>query len=182
MMIHWGRFNIYLVLGVMLAVLCGCNTEQRKRDKVVATLRIYEELERNPNIPSQVVSVSRSSPMKLNIAKEPFLTEKLVKEAKVVNGIGGFALQLQLDWQGKLLLEQYTIANKGLHLAIFSQFVSPNEEKIKDGRFLAAPKIERRISDGLIVFTPDATREEADQIVLGLSNIARKLGTADERF
>jgi hypothetical protein len=182
MMIHWSRFNIYLVLGVVLAVLCGCNTEQRKRDKVVTKLAIYEELERNPNIPSQVVSIFRSNPIKFNIAKEPFLSEKFVKEAKLVNGIGGFALQLQLDWQGKLLLEQYSIANKGLHLAIHCQFVNPNEEKINDGRFIAAPEIKRRISDGLIVFTPDVTREEADQIVLGLNNIARKLGTADERF
>ena len=182
MMIHWSRFNIYLVLGVTLAVLCGCNTEQRKRGKIVARLNIYEELERNPNIPSQEATVFRSSPMKFNIAKEPFLTEKFVKEAKVINGVGGFALQLQFDWEGTRLLEQYTIANKGLHLVIFSQFVNPNEEKINDGRYLAAPKIERGISDGLIVFTPDATVEEADQLVLGLNNVAKKLGTAEDRF
>ena len=182
MMIHWSRFNIYLVLGVTLAVLCGCNTEQRKRDKIVATLSIYAEVERNPNTPGQEASVFRSSPMKFNIAKDPFLSEKFVKEAKVINGVGGFALQLKFDRQGTWLLEQYSTANKGLHLAIFSQFVNPQEEKINDGRFLAAPKIEHRISDGLIVFTPDATREEADQLALGLNNVAKKLGTTEDRF
>jgi hypothetical protein len=182
MMIHWSRFNIYLALGVALALVSGCNTEQRKRDKIVATLRIYAELERSPNIPSQEVSVFRSTPMKINVAKEPFLTEKFVKEVKVVNAVGGFALQLQLDRQGTWLLEQYSMANKGLHLAIFSQFDNPNEEKINEGRWLAAPKIPGRVTDGVIIFAPDATREEADQIALGLNNVAKKTGAADEKL
>ncbi len=181
-MIHWSRFNIYLALGVALALVSGCNTEQRKRDKIVTKLSVYEEVERSPNTPTQEASIFRTSPMKFTIAKNPFLSEKFVKEAKVVNAVGGFALELQLDREGTWLLEQYSLANKGLHLAIFCQFVNPNEEKINDGRWLAAPKIPGRISNGLIIFAPDATREEADQIALGLNNVAKKTGTADEKL
>jgi hypothetical protein len=32
----------------------------------------------------------------------------------------------------------------------------------------------KRISDGVLVFTPDASREEADRIVLGLNNVAKE--------
>ena len=43
-----------------------------------------------------------------------------------------------------------------------------------EGRWLAAPRINKRIADGVLVFTPDATREEAEQIALGLNNLAQK--------
>ena len=40
-------------------------------------------------------------------------------------------------------------------------------------RWLAAPILQQRIRDGLLVFTPDATREEAERIVRGLKNVAK---------
>jgi murein DD-endopeptidase MepM/ murein hydrolase activator NlpD len=46
--------------------------------------------------------------------------------------------------------------------------------KTRDGRWLAAPIITRRISNGVLVFTPDCSREEADQLVLGLNNVAKE--------
>ena len=45
-----------------------------------------------------------------------------------------------------------------------------------EARWLAAPRISQRIKDGVLVFTPDATREEAERIVRGLNNVAIKLG------
>ena len=62
-------------------------------------------------------------------------------------------------------------------IAIFSQF----GEEMKDYRWLAAPVINRRISDGVLVFTPDATREEAEEIALGLNNVAKKVHTWIDR-
>jgi hypothetical protein len=35
--------------------------------------------------------------------------------------------------------------------------------------------IARRLTDGVLVFTPNATREEADEIALGLNNVAKKV-------
>jgi hypothetical protein len=48
---------------------------------------------------------------------------------------------------------------------------------LKDCRWLAAPVISHRIGDGVLVFTPDATREEAEEIALGLNNVAKKTHT-----
>jgi hypothetical protein len=44
-----------------------------------------------------------------------------------------------------------------------------------ENRFLGAPLITKRITDGVFVFTPDATREEAERIVAGLNNVIAKL-------
>ena len=40
--------------------------------------------------------------------------------------------------------------------------------RFPDPRWLAAPVFTKRITDGVLVFTPDCTREEADRIVKGL--------------
>jgi len=67
------------------------------------------------------------------------------------------------------LLEQRSVDSRGQRFAIFCQF-GPD---LKESRWLAAPIVARRITDGVLVFTPDATRAEAEEIVLGLNNIAR---------
>ena len=43
-------------------------------------------------------------------------------------------------------------------------------------RWLGAPRVTHRIKDGVLIFTPDTDREEAEQIVLGLNNLAEKNG------
>ena len=50
---------------------------------------------------------------------------------------------------------------------IFSEF--------GQARWLAAPMINKRISDGNYVFTPDATREEAERIVRGVNNVIKSI-------
>jgi hypothetical protein len=177
MMIRWSRFNIYLVSALALGFVCGCHTEARKRNKVVSTFRVY--LEAHPGVTNntQKVSVFRDHPIQLTLEQNPVLTEAFVKETKIIEVVGGFALQIQLDRTGGLLLEQCTTANRGLHLAIQSQFENPSEEKLNSTRWLAAPRIQSRIADGLLTFTPDATREEAERIALGLNNVAKKLET-----
>jgi hypothetical protein len=40
------------------------------------------------------------------------------------------------------------------------------------GRWLAAPLISHRMADGVLAFTPDLSRPEADQLVLGLNHVA----------
>jgi len=45
---------------------------------------------------------------------------------------------------------------------------------------LAAPLIQRRISDGVLSFTPDATRADTDEIALGLNNEAVKHGKLEK--
>jgi preprotein translocase subunit SecD len=111
----------------------------------------------------------------VNIEKKPFLTEYQVEEAKVVDTLGGFLLSVKFERQGAWLLEQYSSASHGKRFAVFTQFKPDASSKTNLARWLAAPRISQRIEDGTLVFTPDATREEAENIALGLNNVARKV-------
>jgi hypothetical protein len=174
MMIRWTRFNLNLMVAVVVALVVGCKTpEKKKEEEVVATMRLFEETSRNPMGGTQEAPIYREHPVTLYVAKDPFLTETRIKDVKVLNVVGGFALRVEFDRQGRWLLEQYTAATKGRHIAIFSQFVTPPEKAMNKGRWLAAPKISTHITDGVLVFTPDASREESEQIALGLNNVWR---------
>jgi hypothetical protein len=37
--------------------------------------------------------------------------------------------------------------------------------------------INHRIGDGVLVFTPDATRDECEEIAIGLNNVSKKVHT-----
>ena len=165
------RFNLYLllVMAAMLAVT-GCKTDKTKKaDKHVSSLRLY--MENRAQVPGsgETISVLRASPVLVTIGREPFLTEANVTAAKLLETPGGFAIEVRFDETGTWILEQYTSANSGRHIAIFSQW----SDQTKDSRWLAAPIISHRIANGVFAFTPDASREEAQQIVIGLNNQAK---------
>jgi len=172
------RFNTILLLAPALAavltLLWGCQSSKTNPKKVLCTLRIHLEAGLEAPDRNEQVQISRESPVSVNVQKSPILTEASVKEAKVVEVVGGFALSVRFDTPGGWLLEQYSSANLGKHFAIFSQFPLPSNAKLTEGRWLAAPRISKRISDGVLVFTPDATREETEQIALGLNNLAKE--------
>lgn len=180
MLIRSNGFNLYLVSALMLSLVAGCKTADSKDKKLLSTMRLHLEARPDPMGRTETAKVYRQNPIEFTIDKAPFLSEAQVKEAKVVDVTGGFALQIQFDRQGSWLLEQYTSANRTKHILIISQFVEPGEEKINQGRCLAAPKINNHITDGRFIFTPDATREEAERIALGLNNVAKKLATGQE--
>jgi hypothetical protein len=137
-------------------------------------LHIHLEAKADATKRSYPVPVFRAHPYQINIEKEAFLDQRDVVKAAVTEELGGFGLRIQFDPQGSLLLEQYTGSNSGRRLVIFAQFVCTTNAQMVESRWLGAPRITRRISDGVLVFTPDATREETTQIVLGLNNVARK--------
>jgi preprotein translocase subunit SecD len=170
MIIGRPRFNLYLLLALAAVMAGGCRTHKNDKSRQLATLRIHlqsgaEGLSRESTVP-----IYRANPVDIHVEQEPFLTEAHVAGARVVDVLGGFDLQIQLNRQGTWLFQEYSASNPGKHYAIFSQF----GEKGKESRWLAAPVFSRIMSDGVIQFTPDATREEADEIALGLNNIARK--------
>jgi preprotein translocase subunit SecD len=180
MMIRPQRFNTYLL--VMLAAaavaVCGCQSTSAKMPKnLLSTLRLHVEASLDGTKASESVPVYREKPVWVNVEKVPFLTEANVSSASVVDGVGGYVLRIQFDHDGTVLLEECTAANRGRKMAIFSQF----GKDIKDYRWLAAPMINHRITDGILVFTPDATREEAEEIALGLNNVAKKVHTWVDR-
>jgi preprotein translocase subunit SecD len=174
MKICWYRFNIYLVLALAAAVACGCRTSpESKAKKQLSTLRLHLETGHDVSVTSEVVPIYRQHPYMVSVDKMPFLNESNVAAAKVVDVVGGFALRIQFDHAGTATLEQYTTANRGRKIAVFSQF----GEELMSVRWLAAPFISRSITDGVFIFTPDATREEAEQIAVGLNNVVKKTRT-----
>jgi preprotein translocase subunit SecD len=164
MISHWRRFNTILAAILLAGVALGCQTTKKKAASV---LRMH--LEMNPDGTERTTSVpiGRDKFFYLNIEKAPFLDEGHIQQAAVVEDVGGFQVSLQMDKRGTLLLEQYTTANKGRRIAIHAVF--------GQDRWLAAPVITKSISDGKIAFTPDATREEAERLVLGLNKVANRM-------
>jgi hypothetical protein len=166
------RFNVYFAVMAIAMSLCGCQTgHQDKADKKTSALRVH--IETNPGLEgtSQTITVLRSDPVVLTIAPDPILTEASIIAARVIETPGGFAIEIRFDEMGATTLEQFTATNPGLHLAIYGQW----GDKLANGRWLAAPLITHRIGDGVLAFTPDASHEEADELVLGLNNVAKKI-------
>ena len=151
--------------------LCGCQTgHHAKADKKIAALRVHIEVSPGPEGTSQTISVLRSDPMSVTIDPDPILTEANLIAAKIIESPGGFAIEFHFDESSTLTLEQFTAANPGRHFVIFGQW----SDKAADSRWLAAPLITHRIADGVLSFTPDASRDESEQLVLGLNNVAKK--------
>lgn len=172
MVIRAWRFNTYLCLALLLAAALGCQTttpEEKQQKKQKAVLRVHLEAAADGTPFNQPVSIGRTSPIAVNIHRNPFLTEENVAEARIIEAVGGFALQIQFDQRGTWLLEQYTGSNPRRRLAIYTQF----GEDLEFARWLAAPMIYQRISNGLLTFTPDADREETEKISHGLNNYAK---------
>jgi preprotein translocase subunit SecD len=172
MKIQRAWFNTYLVLALLLiSSLCGAAENEKKQDeanqkKQASTLRLFLEVNQNMADHAQQVPLFRAKPVKVNVEKEAFLSEGNVDQASVLDQDGVVLIKVQFDKRGTWLLENITAANPGKRIAIFSQF--------SEGRWLAAPLISKRIGDGVLIFTPDANRPEADRIVRGLNNIAAK--------
>jgi len=162
-------FNVFLVLVVI--ALAGCSTsEERKRKKEYSNIRVHVESDSSVDR-SSAVTVHRAHPIQINVEAEPLLDEHNVVAAMIVEQPVGFAIQVKFDRRGSWILERTTVMRRGKHLAIFSYF--------GEGRWLAAPLITGKNSTGMLTFTPDATREEAERMVRGLNNVAKKLERQD---
>ena len=165
-------FNTYLLLALALVSGTGCQSDKAKdpakRGKnEEASLRLHLEVNPDGSDRNAPVSIGREHPFQLNVEKTAFVTEFQIEKASVLDGLGGFSIAIQFNKQGTFLLEMQTTANKGKHLAISAEF--------GEMRWLAAPLITRRLADGLLVFAPDATREEAERIVNGLNRLAQRV-------
>ena len=170
------RFNLYLLVGLVAMVACGCQTEQEKKDKELAAFRLYIESGPADTDRTMEVPIYRAEPLQIRIQKDPVLTEAHVASARVVDVLGGFDLLIQFNRQGSWLLQQYSATYSGKRYVVFSQF----GVKAKETRWLAAPRFNRILSDGILQFTPDASREEAEEIAKGLNNLAEKNESNDK--
>jgi len=172
------RFNTYLRTSLVLALLCGCQSPESKSKskKQLSIVGVHLEAIGQDSTHNEKVPIYREHPIMLNILIDPFLTQSNIKKASVVDSVGGFGLRLEFDHRGSQLLEQYTAGNIGKHLAIAGEFMISTNSTVAEKRWLAAPRITRRINDGALLFTPDATRDEAERFANGLNNVAKELG------
>jgi preprotein translocase subunit SecD len=168
------RFNIYLLAALVIAAFCvgGCKmfSSGDPNDKLVSSISLHIETNPDSMELSSPVPIYREKPIMVNVEKAPFLTESDLLGAKLTEVLGGFSLQLQFDEHGSWMLEQITATNPGKRIAILCRF----GPKFKEARWLAAPFISRRISNGILTFTPDASKAESEQIILGLKNMVEK--------
>jgi hypothetical protein len=166
------RFNLYLLPAALLALVTGCSSMNlfHHEKEQVGILRIHVESESSAAGANKSISVLRSQPVEVNIATDPILTEADVLSARLLGGPGGFSVELKFEETAGWRLEQYSATNPGKHLAIFAQW----SDKLADGRWLAAPIMQRRMAGGVLTFSADASHEEMETWVKALNALAKK--------
>jgi hypothetical protein len=177
------RFNIYL-LALVIALGAGCKTppkeedttDEKKADKQdgrkddKSSVVLWFHLEENPDNTGHngPVPVYRANPEMVTINRTPFLSEAEIDRVKLIDAPGGVEIEVQFtERTGRRLLDINTTSNIGRRLVILAQFD-------KQRRWLAAPKITHRISNGIFRFTPDATREETEKLVDAINHQIKK--------
>lgn len=169
MKIRCNRFNIYLLTSALWLGLAGCASPTSKNVPELAALRLHLEVNPDGTEGNSAVVVGRSNPFLVNLEKQSFLTEYDIASASLVEGMGGFSMSVTFNKKGSWILEQYTTAYKGKRVGVAAVFGERQEP-----RWLGAPRITHHVTNGVFVFTPDASRKEADRIVAGLNNFAEK--------
>jgi preprotein translocase subunit SecD len=172
-----GAFNIYL-LCLLAGLAAGCkSTGTSKSGKELGLLSLHLEVNPDGTERSRTVLISRDSRIPVHVQVEPFLDQRSITNAAVVDdALGGFAITLRMDRRGTWILEQVTTAYREARMAVLGQWMT----NAKQGQFrwLAAPIITHSITNGVLTFTPDADREEAQKLVAGLNQVAVELGNA----
>ncbi|EEF58335.1 hypothetical protein [Pedosphaera parvula] len=168
MMTKWARFNIYLLSTAALLLICGCQSPDKARKKQVTQISFHLETNQDGTDHNESVPVYRENPIYVNVEKKAFIDEGSIDQAKLVDDMGGFSIQLKLNWEGTQLLQGVSTGNRGKRVAILAVFG-------KSPRWLGAPVMNKSIADGVFTFTPDASREEAERIVRGLNNLSQAI-------
>ncbi len=172
---------INLILAVLaVGFLVGCETTKggKKKDEKFATFRLHLEEPTNASRWVMPVSVYRENPQTIHVHRVPFIDERNIIEAAVIDDIRiidgeqvnfGRAVGVRFDRPGKWLLENTTLGHRGKRIAVHSFF--------PEGRWLAAKVIDQRLTEGVFIFTPDASEEEMQRMCEGLNAVAKKLET-----
>ena len=181
-----GRINQILQAGtaLLLLVAAGCSSTEagspKKPKKDMAQVRVYREAldvqgraAETGSLGASTAKIGRKDPVEIGVLKEPFLDERDVKRAQVVEQADGtFMLALEFTQHGTLVLQMNSLAVQGQRLAVAARW-SDGSNVV--ARFIAAPVVRRQLDKGVLVFTPDLDRDEAKHFVQGLNNVAIKL-------
>ncbi|MGV3774217.1 MAG: hypothetical protein ACO1QB_15050 [Verrucomicrobiales bacterium] len=168
MTIRSARFNIILLFFLSGAFLSGCKTtEEKTKAKEAAMISFHLEVNPDGTPTSGQVPIYREQPFFVNVQKVAFLDTSYVSKAEVVDTADGFVMRINFDPGGSARLDGYTASYKGQRICVMAQWT--------EARWLAAPRISRRLNEGILVFTPDCTRQEAERIVNGINNVVKKI-------
>ena len=169
MMVSMRIINHYLIAITLCAALgLGCKSMgEKKPGENYSLIMLYLEQNNDGTKYSREMAVYRADPIIFYVNSEPFLSTADLEKATLMEAIGGFAIQLQFNRHGTAVLESFTTSNKGKRMAIFCQFTEP--------RVLAAPMITRGNATGIIRFTPDCSRKEAERIIAGLNTAIKEI-------
>jgi hypothetical protein len=148
---------------VLCAALTGGGCASTKPKIQPTVLRVHAEAASSGAF-TRKIKVFQTSPVEMVVDESPLLTEMDVEKASVVDALGGHALAIKFNQRGRWLLDSHTSLNMGRHFAVFVQY---GDKPVK-AQWLAAPIITRRISDGVLLFTPDAAHEDVEAISKGL--------------
>ncbi len=190
--IAFHTFNSFFLSGLLVLLLTGpeilgadapaakpteANDTQRKKKKKpdpYGILRLF--LEANDDSNSPKATVIRRLPQTYPVQQTPFIDERDIVRAMVVEAPdGGFMIQVELTQQhGRQALEMGTVSSMGRHLLIFGQWTTESDAKPEE-RWLAAPVVRNVLRTGTIVFSADMDREEAERFVEGINRVAVKL-------
>jgi len=156
-------------LAIALALAClmsGCASNSKKKEEEISTIRLHFEVHPQLQRRNMEVSVLRAHPVKLIVAEEALVHEGYLNEVSLLDEDGSHRIRLKFDDSGRRLFETETAVNLGKHIAVFAQF--------PESRWIAAPVVKGRISDGVFVFTPDMDLAEARRLVDGLKRVIEK--------
>ena len=162
------RFN--MILALVLFVSLGCKTaEEKKKAKEATFLRFHIETNVDGTKHNAPVPIYRANPILVGVERNAALDEDFMDKVELVaaDEFGNVAIKVTFNATGTRRLDYVTSSNKGKRLAVHAKWT--------ESRWLAAPLITKRITNGDFVFTPDASREECERIVSGLNNVIAKL-------
>lgn len=180
-------FNIYFFAAAAI-LASGCGSRSLSLHKDYTFLRVYMEARNGASSGSQIVEVAHTP---IFVVAEPFLTEQDVSQARLMdNPDGTYDIQVSFNDHGSLVLDMTTTSSRGLDLVICVQYPPRSWNRPNDSdafpsdksasarsRYMSwsAVRIRSGLTGGTIVFTPDASRVEAQRIVDGLNNIVSEL-------
>lgn len=165
-------FNRFLLFLALLAT--GCQTDSLPKPAEASTLRLFLEARPNAAARTQPIMVFLDAPLRITVENEPFLNESSVEAAKVIEAGGKYGVEIAFTTHGKLILETTTLANRGRHIAVFSNY--------PDGRWIGAPLINQRLGDGVLLFRMDGSRDDAERFVSGLNKVATALKKRGDQY
>lgn len=169
------RFCFNLLLAVVLVTALAqpghagqatnapaAKSKKEKKPKPIKMIRVHVESKHDLPERSVVAALETGEGLKINVEKLPILNESHMENAALLDSPGGYQLRLKFNSLGAKILESYTSAAVGRHLAVVCDVDG-------EARWLGLPLVRQRIGDGVLTFSPAVPRDIVVRLVDGLN-------------